>query len=79
MARDPSNAFEGPPDTGASIQELPFLSSKFLEKIIVLSAEVVDKSTIIVFLEAFFTIPFSPKTTFSTFSVLSTHINIKSH
>ena len=79
IARDPSKAFEGPPDTGASTQETFFFNFTLSAKRIVLSAEVVDKSTIIEFSEAFCITPFSPKTTSSTFSVLSTHIKIKSH
>jgi hypothetical protein len=53
IARDPSKAFSGPPDTGASIHDDPFSAEIRLEKFIVSSANVVDKSTIIVFLEAF--------------------------
>ena len=78
IARLPLRALSGPPDIGASIHDAPFSVLNLFEKFVVSSANVVDKSIIIVFLEAFLIIPFSLNTTSATLFVLSTHINITS-
>ena len=59
IARLPFRALSGPPDIGASIHDAPFSVLNLFEKFTVSLAKVVDKSTIIVLLEAFLIIPLS--------------------